>query len=1032
MLDCPNSVEEYCEYAKSIGISGFAITEHGNLANWSHKKKVMEENGFKYIHAVEAYISNSLKTPSYHCVLIAKNYDGVEELNVLTSNSFEKGNGFICDEKHFYYVPRIFVDEIVNSENIIVLTACLGGFPNRMFRGDEDAMEVAEKLLPWGVDTGKLYLEIQPQNNSEQIEYNKKMVELSKDFGLPLIATNDVHYVRELHKLDRDIIQLSADIVFDNGDESSYELHMKSEQEIRDTFIDISEEAINEAIENTVKLAESIEEFELDYSPKYPKIYDDEEGEFLKRIEALLSEKRISDEEFGRLVDESQIYKKLGQMSYIMMCSDWLKWLRDNDIHTGDGRGSCTGSQIAYRFGATGVNSMKWETNLFRFLNPDRVSMADIDIDIPSFQRNKAKSWFYDHPRMVACEVGAFGTYQEKKAIASVAKAFNKAVQLGKLEGIAFEIDKFQVEEIKNKTMKFRKMDEYAQFFAVVDRLQDKISDFKNHPAGVVVWHNDLKRKIGYYATSNEDLNGKPISNFNMNELDALNYIKMDALGLSTMETVNVACDIAGIDRLNSDNVDYEDKEVWDNIINNGGAGIFQFSGANTYNALNKALISYGESEISNFFVMCHCSGIIRPSCASIRDDFLEGLPPRWCFEEITNFFPKTFGYIVYQEDIMNFLTKFCGYSGSESDSVRRKIAKKKKAGYTEMLEEISRRFRTTMTKLAEEKWETYDDEINNVDEMIESDLEYFIQVVEDAQNYAFSYNHSMPYTSLGYISAYLRTHHPVAFFTALLNAYIGDEDKMHEAFAYIKKYTNIEMKTAVWGGQIGSTFTADIGGNAIYEGLSDIKNANKDIAEKLKSINFNGKYFMDFLLEAVDAGIGKSNLLILNKIDFFSSFYGQVKVRNLIEEFFSGKSKFDKKHSEKTTEKRIPIRREIEDAMEDEDEKKINKFTNQLYHIGKSNVEFANVKEETYVVIDVSRSFSNYWVELYDLNTKQHKSVRYSKKNFDNIQEVAVGEFIRITDSGEQFKKTMEDGKWVTTNVKFIQMYEFKKVIFK
>lgn len=378
-IDSITNFRDYVKVAADCGMPALGISEHGNIFEWLHKKEAIEKAGMKYIHCVEAYITADTddipekRRDNYHCVLIAKNYDGVKEINRMTSKSFNR------DDCHFYYMPRITFDELyATSDNVIITTACLGGV---LHNGDDI---VKEQFLTFLANNKhRCYLEIQHHNIEEQIEYNKYLYEISKAIGVPLIVGTDTHALNELQMEGRAILQSAKDVHFD--DEDSWDLVFKTPEELLNAYkkqkslpIDI----VEDAMQNSIKMAESIEPFDVDHSAKYPKLYDDSEAVFKEKInQGVVSRGIMSKPNYQEYIDrihyEYDTYKHNGAIDFMLLEEDYKSEMRKKGVRFGYSRGSVSGSIIAYLLGITDVDSVKYNLNFERFMNKERVSLAD-------------------------------------------------------------------------------------------------------------------------------------------------------------------------------------------------------------------------------------------------------------------------------------------------------------------------------------------------------------------------------------------------------------------------------------------------------------------------------------------------------------------------------------------------------------------------------------------------------------------------------------------------------------------------------
>ena len=380
-IDSVTKYNEYISYAQSLGMRAMGFSEHGSILEWGHKKTKIESCGMKYIHAEEFYVTEQLyfepdtielcksllgtdekeaqeeinkyieenktqKRDNYHCVLIAKNYDGVVELNELSSRAFVR-------DGHFYYNPRISFDELIStSDNIIICTACIGGI---LASGTK---EIQEKFLKFLIDNKhRCYLEIQHHCDDMQIKYNQYLAFISKKHGIPLIAGTDTHALDERHLLGRTIMQKSKEVKFDN--ESNWDLTFKSYDELVKAYEKqraLSKDVYLEAIENTNVMADSIEEFSLDYSKKYPKLYNDSMGVFKQKILDGIKERGVNkyknfQEYKDKIVYEIETYKHNDAIDFMLLEEDYKRELRKQGVHYGYSRGSVSGSIIAYLLG---------------------------------------------------------------------------------------------------------------------------------------------------------------------------------------------------------------------------------------------------------------------------------------------------------------------------------------------------------------------------------------------------------------------------------------------------------------------------------------------------------------------------------------------------------------------------------------------------------------------------------------------------------------------------------------------------------
>ena len=364
-IDSITDFHDYVDAAKVSGMTAMAFSEHGNIFAWLKKKEAIEAAGMKYIHAIEAYLTEDIGDKirdNYHCVLIARNYDGVKELNKLTSISFNRDDG------HFYYVPRLTFEELFQtSDNILITTACLGGVLNN---GTPSAKEKMLNFLRKNKE--RCFLEIQHHNCEDQIAYNQTLLNLSRELGIRLIAGTDTHALNDEHMDGRAILQKAKGVRFATEDE--WDLTFKTYEQLIAAYKkqgSLPMDVVKEAIENTNYMASLVEPFTVDYSPKYPKLYADSEKVFKEKINEGVIRRGINKkpnykEYIDRIHYEYDTYKHNGAIDFMLLEEDYKSAMRAKGIKYGYSRGSVSGSVIAYLLGITEVDSVKYNLNFER------------------------------------------------------------------------------------------------------------------------------------------------------------------------------------------------------------------------------------------------------------------------------------------------------------------------------------------------------------------------------------------------------------------------------------------------------------------------------------------------------------------------------------------------------------------------------------------------------------------------------------------------------------------------------------------
>lgn len=863
-IDSITKYDQYIQRAKELGMKAMAFTEHGSVFSWKNKKQHLEEAGLKYIHGIEAYITEDLKEKkrdNYHCVLLAKNYDGFLELNRLSSKSFDRTDG------HFYYAPRITYDELEStSDNIIISTACLGGI---LSRGNDVIKERFINFL--AANRHRCFLEIQHHNVKEQKEHNQYLYKLSQTIHVPLVTGTDTHALNQEHLEGRSILQKAKNVYF--SDEESWDLSFKSYDELVEAYKiqdSLPIEVVLKAIENTNVIADFVEEYQIDTSYKYPHLWDNPLQTFRDKINEGIKKRGVDkypnyQEYLDRIEYEMQAYIHNEAIDFMLLMEDIIAWCKTQDIQVGYGRGSVNGSVIAWLLGITEMDSIKHVLNFDRFLNVERVSLSDIDTDFPPSRIEDVKQYIFSKHGLHCSDIITFNTIADKGAIRDVGRAL----------GISLDTVGMICEAVDNEDSYQKVRAQYPKLFKYVDLVKGTVVSIGSHPCGTVVSELDIESTLGLCTTSTSSY---PISQIYMKEIDSLNYVKLDLLKLDTIELINDTCKLAGIERLTPDNVDINDVKVW-NSMRDDTTGIFQWEGS-TGNGYIKRLLSDENikkfqsvnENVDRMTLLSIGNSAIRPAGASYRDDLANGVIRKTGSRPIDEFLSNTFGYLVFQEQIIAFLHQYCGFTMGEADVVRRGFAKKtgtdkyipviKNGGY--MSDKSEHHIQGYI--------ETMSEKYAISPEKSEEDIVAFVKVIEDASSYLFSLNHSQPYSYEGYVSGYLRTYYPLEFLTTALNINADKEEKTKALISYALK-CGIQIKSPQFRySRAGYFFNKE--SNTIYKGIGSIKYMNSTVADELYRISegFSGD-FIDLLYLMKNTSLNSRQLDILIKINFFEEF---------------------------------------------------------------------------------------------------------------------------------------------------------------
>ena len=895
-----DSVTKYTDYinkAVECGMKALAFSEHGSCFEWLHKKEACEKAGLKYIHAEEFYITKSLEEKvrdNYHCLLIAKNFEGFKELNKLISVSFNRNDG------HFYFVPRITFEELINtSDNIIISSACLGGIYN-----SNDADIKWQFLQFYVTHRDRCFLEIAQHPSPQQVEYNKMLYGLATKYNLQLVVGTDTHALNEEHADARLLLQRSKKVVFDN--EGEFDMIWRTYGELIDMFDKqgaLPKEAVLQALANTNKIADIVEPFELDRSFKYPKLYNNSDDILLKKIEEGWKWREIDSKSNTQAYRDEIDYELKAirhnkSQDFFLLEEMYKRQMRENGVGYGYSRGSCSGSLICYLLGITHVDPVEWHLNFDRFMNIERVSLADIDSDWFDTDRDKVRDFLYSREGLHCSEIITFNTVALKGAFKDVARAFDMSPQE------ANEI----TSDIEVNEEKYR--EKYPEIFRYVDLIQGTIVSIGTHPSACIVSPVSLDDNVGLCSVAS---NSHPVSQLNMKEIDSLNYIKLDCLGLDAIGLINQTCDLVGIDRLLPENIDFNDEKVW-NSIKEDTTCVFQWESDSAKAYLKQlfsdetiAKIKQYNPNFSYLDLLSVGNGAIRPAGASYRDELAKGIYRDNGHEALNKLLAPTLGYLVYQEQIINFLHQFCGYTMGMADVVRRSFSKK--LGTEQHIPQIKEGFIKTM-------FEKYGVNKEESEKLIVN----FIQVIEDASSYLFSENHALPYSMIGYAVAWLRYYYPLEFLTVALNIYQTDNTKSQAITNYTLNH-GIKILPPIFGKSKG-TFWMDKDNNAIYKGIGSIKDMNIQIGDNLYEFAQHNvpQDFFDILYNIKELGVNKTQLDKLIRIGYFAQF-------GTINQLLIAKSIYDTYGTKKTLKK--PCEFDVSGCYEKETAKQYTQLNN-------------------------------------------------------------------------------------------------------
>lgn len=841
LLDGAASIKKMVAKAKKLGMKHLAITDHGNMFGALHFYRECKSNDINPIVGCEFYVApgnrsiksgNDKKSKSNHLILLAKNYEGYKNLMVLASKAYTEG---------FYYKPRID-DELLEqySSNLICTSSCLAGYiPRKLLDNQyEDAKKKAELYQNiFGVNN--FYLELQYHGIPEQKIVNEKMIILSKDTGIPLVATNDMHYLDKEDANAQDILICIGTNRKKHEEKrmkfSSSEFYMKTKEEMFETFKETPE-----ALSNTVKIAESCSlEIELP-GPLLPEYEIPDEfknpDDYLRALTQEGLDKRypkITDEIKKRAKFELDIIINMGFTGYFLIVWDFIHYARENDIPVGPGRGSGAGSIVAFALMITDIDPLKYGLIFERFLNPDRVSMPDFDIDFCFERRQEVIDYVttkYGKDRVG--QIITFGTLKAKAVVRDVARVldfpYSESDLISKLIPSDPKMTLEKAIELEPKLKEIEQRgDKFKELIDTGKRLEGLSRHASTHAAGVVIGRSILTDYVPLYRDSKT---GSISTQYTMDLLEDCGLVKMDFLGLKTLTLIKNTETL-----IKRKFPDFSTEEIPENdtltfkLLGKGkSVCVFQFESSGMQGILKQAKPDTIEDLIA-------LNALYRPGPMQYIPQFVESKNGRKAIvypdPSLVNTLKPTYGVIVYQEQVMEVARIVGGFSLGKADILRRAMGKKKVKEMDKMkIEFIEGAVKQGYTtKKAEDIFE----------------------MLVPFAGYGFNKSHAAAYSVIAYKTAYLKANYPAEFMAANLTNEINTQDKMT---LYINETKSMGLNILPPDINLSYKNFAVANGDIIY-GLEGVKNVGAGAVEEIiKAREQNGKYisYIDFL-EKVD-----------------------------------------------------------------------------------------------------------------------------------------------------------------------------------
>lgn len=823
LLDGSNKIKEYAERVKELGMTAAAITDHGVMYGVIEFYKAAKAAGIRPILGCEVYVAPNSRFDRetihgedryYHLVLLAENDTGYGNLVKIVSKGFVDG---------FYYKPRVDMEVLQTyHEGIIALSACLAGEVQRyLVRGlYEEAKKTAYQYQDC-FGKGNFFLELQDHGLEQQQTVNQQLLRLSKETGIELVATNDVHYTYETDADSHDILLcLQTGKKLSDENRMRYEggqYYLKSEEEMKRLF-----PYAPEALENTQKIADRccVEiEFGRTKLPDFPVPEGYTTFAYLKKLcyDGLKERYPVVTEELRERLDyELNVIRDMGYVEYFLIVWDYIRFARENGITVGPGRGSAAGSLVSYTTGITNIDPIRYNLIFERFLNPERISMPDIDIDFCFERRQEVIDYVVEkYGRECVTQIVTFGTLAARGVIRDVGRvmdlpyAFVDAIAKSVPTELGITIDR-ALKMNPELRSRYENEEVVKKLIDMSRRLEGLPRHSSTHAAGVVISQKPMEE----YVPLCLGIDGMVTTQFTMTTIEELGLLKMDFLGLRTLTVIRNAAKMAeknhGIS-IDIDHVDFEDKDVLDSLGTGKTEGVFQLESAGMKNFMKELKPRNLEDIIAG--IALYRPGPMDFIPAYIRGKNQSGKIAYDC-PQLEPILEPTYGCIVYQEQVMQIVRDLAGYTLGRSDLVRRAMSKKKQS----VMEQERKNF----------VYGNPDENVpgclkNGIDEKTANKI--YDEMIDFAK-YAFNKSHAAAYAVIAYQTAYLKYYYPVEYMAALMTSVQDHVTKVSEYILTCRKMGIEILPPDINEGE--SEFS--VSGNRIRYGLSAIKSVGRPV----------------------------------------------------------------------------------------------------------------------------------------------------------------------------------------------------------
>ena len=870
LLDGSSKIKELLPRAKELGMDSLAITDHGVMYGVIDFYKKAKEVGIKPILGCEIYVAPGSRFDReqgrgedryYHLVLLAENNQGYKNLMKIVTRGFTEG---------YYYKPRVDYEVLEKyHEGIIALSACLAGeIPNKILKEDFDGARAAANKMRDIFGENNFFLELQDHGIRQQTQVNTSLIRLSRELGIPMVVTNDVHYIREEDAVPHDLLLcIQTGKKVSDQDRMRYEggqYYLKSEEELQKVF-----PYAREAMDNTHKIAERCNVEIVFGEQKVPK-FDVPEGydafSYLKELCETGLVKRYGDpppqELQERLSYELSTIKNMGYVDYFLIVWDFIRFAKSQGIAVGPGRGSAAGSIVSYCLEITNIDPIRYQLIFERFLNPERVSMPDIDIDFCYERRQEVIDYVYEkYGKDKVVQIVTFGTMAARMAVRDVGRVLdipyvqvdNVAKMIPMELGITIEKALKSNPELKQA---YESDDVVKNLIDMSMRLEGLPRHTSIHAAGVVIGSKPLDEFVPLSRGADNVIT----TQFTMTTIEELGLLKMDFLGLRTLTVIQDAARMIGKKLgydFSIDTIDYDDAKVYEMIGQGKTEGVFQLESAGMKSFMKELKPTNLEDVIAGI-------SLYRPGPMDFIPKYIKGKQNQdsiqYTCPELEEILAPTYGCIVYQEQVMQIVMRLAGYTLGRSDLVRRAMSKKKG--------DVMARERQNFV---------YGNEEEGVEGCIKRGIpeetanKIFDEMIDFAK-YAFNKSHAAAYAVVSYQTAWLRCYYPVEFMAALLTSVITNPKKITEYINTCRVMGISILPPDINEGEAGFS----VAGDSIRYGLAAIKSLGKNVIDVMtQEREANGKYkdLKDFMGRLTSKEINKRTIENLIKSGALDSF---------------------------------------------------------------------------------------------------------------------------------------------------------------